>query len=387
MSRRVVIHLDMDAFYASVEALDAPELAGLPVLVGGTPEGRGVVAAASYEARRFGVHSAMPMARALRLCPDAVLRPVRMARYAEVSDAVRAVLERYSPLIEPLSLDEAFVDVTASRRLFGGGVEIGRRIQREILSEIGLGASVGVAPNKFLAKVASDLEKPAGFVVVEADRVQEFLDPLPVGRLWGVGAVTEAELHRHGIRTIAELRRLPPGGAARLLGSHGEQLERLARGEDERPVVPEHEAKSISNEITFAADLETDEALLSCLQQLCEQVAWRMRRAGRCARTVQIKVRFADFSTVTRARTLARASDLTSELWESACELFERRLPRPRPPVRLLGVGVSGLQGREGEQGDLFADGQREREARLDRVADAIRARFGRSAARRGRAS
>lgn len=376
----------MDAFYSSVEVLDQPQLAGRPVVVGGTPQARGVVAAASYAARRFGVRSAMPMTQALRLCPPAVVLPVRMSRYAEVSQRIHTVLGRYTPLVEPLALDEAFLDVTASRRLFGTAEAMGRRIKADIHAATGLVASVGVAPNKFVAKIASDIAKPDGFVVVQPDAIRSFLDPLPVGRLWGVGGATERALERLGIRTIGQLRRLPAGTVEQLFGKHGAHLAALARGVDERPVVAEQDAKSVSNETTFAADLTDDDTLRAWLQQLAEQVGWRLRRAGLRGRTVQLKVRFADFTTLTRASTLPRPTDITDEIWRTACTLFATRLPRPRPPVRLLGVGVSGFGGTPGAQGELFGEAEgRRRAARLDAVMDRIRQRFGRGAARRGR--
>ncbi len=378
-----IIHVDMDAFYASVEVRDRPELAGRPVIVGGTPEGRGVVAAANYEARRYGVHSAMPAATARRLCPKAVVLPVRMAHYAAVSRQIREIFQRYTPLVEPLSLDEAFLDVAASERLFGPAAGIGRRIKEDIAAELGLVASVGVAANKFLAKIASDLDKPNGFVVVEAGQEQSFLDPLPVGRLWGVGKVASKAFASLGIATIGQLRRYPPALLETHFGKMGVQLWNLAHGIDRRPVVPEHEAKSISHETTFATDIEDPGVLRGWLLELTGQVAQRLRRSGLKARTVQIKVRFADFRTVTRACTLPTATDITTELNRAATDLLTSRLPRRHPPVRLLGMGVSGFTG-ELAQGELFSDGGREKHSRLDAVADSIEARFGAGAVRRG---
>jgi DNA polymerase-4 len=247
----------MDAFYASVEERDRPELVGKPVIVGGTPEGRGVVAAANYVARKFGVHSAMPAVAAHRLCPHGVFLRPRTEYYAEVSDQIRAIFEKYTPLIEPLSLDEVFLDVTGSEPLFGPAVSIGRAIKQEIRERLRLIASVGVAPNKFLAKIASDLKKPDGFVVVEPTQVQEFLDPLPVGRLWGVGKVTGQVFEKLGVHRIGQLRQMPVELLRHHFGSSGEHLGELAQGIDDRPVVPEQEAKSISHEPTFAKRLKT----------------------------------------------------------------------------------------------------------------------------------
>lgn len=382
---RAILHVDMDAFYASVEVLDDPSLAGMPVVVGGRPEARGVVAAASYVARRYGVRSAMPMSRAVRLCPAAVILPPRMSRYEEMSAQIRDIFERFTPLVEPLSLDEAFLDVTGSQTLFGPAPGIGVRLKKEIRAETGLVASVGVAPNKFLAKIASDIDKPDGLRIIKAEEVTDFLDPLPVSRLWGVGPAMQRELERHAICTIAQLRRLSLDAVEHLFGRHGRHLGLLARGQDDRPVVPESEAKSISNETTFNEDLTDDTVLHTWLQQLAEQVGWRLRRAGLAGRTIQIKVRFADFTTLTRAHTLAQPTDISREIIAAAGTLFRTRLPVPRPPVRLLGVGVSGFDASDLQQADLFAEEQRRRDSQLDGVVDAIRGRFGKGAARRGR--
>ena len=257
----------MDAFYASVEELDRPELVGKPVIVAGDPKSRGVVSAANYVARTFGVHSAMPSATAHRLCPHGVFLPGRMDRYVDVSHEIHEIFYRYTPLVEPLSLDEAFLDVSGSTGLFGPAEQIGRRIKAEIRDELHLTASVGVAPNKFLAKIASDLEKPDGFVLVDENNVQAFLDPLPVSRIWGVGRVSNQALERLGIRTVAQLRAASPHLLRDKFGSMGEQLWQLAHGIDDRSVVPDHEAKSISHETTFATDIAGMETLQACLLQ------------------------------------------------------------------------------------------------------------------------
>lgn len=378
----MILHVDMDAFYASVEERDNPSLVGRPVIVGGT-EGRGVVAAANYAVREYGVHSAMPMVTALRRCPHAVCLPTRMDYYAEISRQIRAIFERYTPLVEPLSLDEAFLDVTGSQGLFGPAVEIGRRIKRDIRQELRLVASVGVAPNKFLAKLASDLEKPAGFVVVEPDRVQAFLDPLPIGRLWGVGKVTSKEFDRLGIRTIGQLGQLPVNVLTDLFGAAGEHYWRLARGLDERRVVPDREAKSISHETTFASDIADLEVLRAWMLELAEQVGRRLRRHKLKGRTVELKVRFADFRTITRSITLAEPTCITQELCQAGVELLSTRLPASHVPVRLLGFGVSGLSSSP-SQSLLFDEGERQKHRQLDKLADSIQERFGRSALARG---
>ncbi|HEX3656107.1 MAG TPA: DNA polymerase IV [Pirellulales bacterium] len=379
----MILHVDMDAFYASIEERDDPRLVGRPVIVGGTAEGRGVVAAANYAVRKFGVHSAMAAATALRLCPHAIVLPPRMDYYAEVSQQIRQIFDRYTPLVEPLSLDEAFLDVTGSQGLFGSAVEIGRRIKQEIRQELRLVASVGVAPNKFLAKISSDLEKPDGFVVVEPDRVQDFLDPLPIGRLWGVGKVTSKVFDELGIRTIGRLRSLPAATLTELFGASGEHYWRLAQGLDDRRVVPDREAKSISHETTFAADIDDIEVLRAWLLELVGQVGRRLRRHQLKGRTAELKVRFADFRTITRSLTLVEPTDISHELWQAGVELLTKRLPPEHLPVRLLGFGVSGL-GSSPSQGQLFDDGERQKLRQLDNVADRIQERFGRSALARG---
>lgn len=379
----MILHVDMDAFYASVEIRDRPELAGRPVVVGGSPQGRGVVAAASYAARRFGIHSAMPAAQARRLCPQALFLPPRMAHYATISRQIRAIFERYTPIVEPLSLDEAFLDVRGSEKLFGPSDQVGRRIKDDVRRELNLVASVGVAPNKFLAKLASDLHKPDGFVVVDPEGIEAFLDPLPVSRLWGVGNVTERTLHQLGLRTIGQLRRLPRDWLVRQFGQLGEHLWRLARGRDERPVHAARQAKSVSHETTFEHDIGDPLVLRGWLRSLAEQVGFRLRQSQIRGRTVLIKVRYGDFTTITRSHTLAEATDITDDLWRHAGQLFERLLPL-RAPVRLLGVGVTDLQQPQQQQPDLFGAVPAARQRELDRVADAIRNRFGKRALRRG---
>jgi len=373
----------MDAFYASVEIRDNPKLEGLPVVVGGDPQKRGVVAAASYAARKFGVYSAMPSKSAVRLCPELVFIPARHGHYAAVSRQIREIFERYTPMVEPLALDEAFLDVTSSERLWGGGEKIGRLIKSNITAELGLTASVGIAPNKFMAKLASDLDKPDGFVVVPPHRIQAVLDPLPVTRIWGVGKAGEQQLKCLGITTIKQLRQQPATSLEEKFGVWGRHVWRLANGLDDRAVITDSEAKSISHETTFDEDIGDREALLAVLLDLTEQVAIRLRDHQRYATTVQIKVRTADFKTVTRAHTLRCATNITQEIWHTARSLLCNVLKKKPGPVRLLGVGATGLQESHNEQGDLF-DEDRGKQRELDSVADSINQRFGSHAVHRG---
>jgi DNA polymerase-4 len=379
----MILHVDMDAFYASVEERDNPALVGKPVIVGGTPQGRGVVAAANYAVRKFGVHSAMPTSQALRLCPQAIVLVPRLAYYAEISSRIREILFRFTPLVEPLSLDEAFVDVTGCEALFGPAAQIGRRIKQEIRSSLNLVASVGVAPNKFLAKIASDVEKPDGFVVVDPARVHEFLDPLPVGRLWGVGRVTGHALEQLGVQTIGDVRRLTAELLRDKFGATGEHLWQLAHGIDDRHVIPDREAKSVSHETTFATDINDHDTLRAWITELAGQVGWRLRQHELRGRTINLKVRFADFQTITRAQTLSEPTDITGEISQIATELLEQCLPARRR-VRLLGVGVSGFESGRMVQASLFPDEDRQKLQQLDEATDQIRERFGSSALQRG---
>jgi len=381
---RAILHVDMDAFFASVEQLDNPALRGKPVLVGGSSK-RGVVAAASYEARKFGVHSAMPSAVARRLCPDAIFVKGRYDRYRQLSDQVFDILDDFTPLVQPVSIDEAFLDVTGSQRLLGPAPELAARIRQRIRAETGLTASVGVAPNKFLAKLASDMHKPDGLTVIEPERVQAILDPLPVGRMWGVGPAAEKRLHRLGLRSFAQLRQIEPVALKNALGSWGEHIWRLARGEDDRPVVPDHEAKSVGHETTFFENLADPDDVRSVLLQLTEDTARRLRRKGRRARTVTCKIRFGDFETITRSHTLPAPTDTTSDLWDAARAVFDTWAAKAFQPVRLIGVSASGLtEGAEAQLG-LFPDPAAERQRALDAASDAVAAKFGRGAVRRAR--
>lgn len=373
----MILHVDMDAFYASVELRDNPSLVGQPVVVGGSPRGRGVIAAASYEARKFGIHSAMPASQALRKCPQIVFIKPRMNHYAAVSKQIREIFFQYTSLVEPLSLDEAFLDVTGSERLFGDAVAIGKKIQAAINNDLGLVASVGVAPNKYLAKVASDLEKPNGFVCVANDSIEAFLAPLPIERIWGVGPKTAKRLLSLGVQTIGQLRGLPRQVLDDAFGINGEHFWRLARGLDTRPVVPDRVAKTVSHETTFSSDINDDEALSAWLLELTDQVARRMRRHEIFGKTVQLKVRFSDFRTITRAHTLPVKSHTTQVLWEAANELLTIVRRQQRDGVRLLGMGVSQLSNTPKRQQLLFDAAEEKRASRVDQAADEIRDKFG----------
>jgi len=379
---RSVIHLDLDAFYASVEQNDCPELRGRPVLVGGNRQ-RGVVCACSYEARRYGIRSAMPMAQALRLCPAATVLPVRMKRYKELSSQVFHIFSRFTDRIEPLSIDEAFLDVSGCERLFGPATAIAIRIRMEVRSETGLTVSAGIAPNKFLAKLASDLGKPDGLVEVRPEAVDDFLLPLPLSRLWGVGEVTVGKLAKLGLCTVADLRQLDRRALTAMLGAQGEHLYRLARGEDDRPVETTGTVKSVGHEETFTQDLWQMDDLRRELLDLCERVAARLRRYNLTGRCITLKVKYSDFVTVTRARTVASGTANSMTIYREISGLLEKT-EGGRRPVRLLGVSLSLLQEEGTGQADLFEEDTRRRMSALDRAVDGIRERFGEYGVRRG---
>ena len=379
----MILHIDMDAFYASVEQRDDPSLVGKPVIVGGSAEGRGVVAASSYEARKFGIYSAMSAFRARQLCPNAVFIRPRIDHYAAVSQQLHQIFEEFTPLIEPLSLDEAFLDVTGSESLMGPASQIGQQIKTLVRERLQLNASVGVAPNKFVAKIASDLEKPNAFVVVLPDQVQAFLDPLPVGRIWGVGKMTAQVFKRFAISTIGQLRQLSKATLIELFGNSGEHYWRLSHGIDDSPVVPDREAKSISNETTFAEDISDVEMLKAWLVTLVELVGRRLRNHNRTSRTIELKIRFSDFKSLTRSLTLGNPTNITSELLEAGKELLCNRLPTNHLPVRLIGIGVSNLDQTRMMQLQLFDESEREQQRSLDKVADEIARKFGKHALHR----
>jgi DNA polymerase-4 len=382
-----MLHVDMDAFYASVEINRRPELRGRPVVVGGGQ--RGVVAAASYEARKYGVHSAMSMTQALRRCPNAVVLPPDRAAYSAASAEVMAVLRDITPLVEPLSLDEAFLDVTRAIRLHGRPGVIAATIRARVEQRLGLTCSVGVAPTKFVAKLASARCKPDGMLVVPVARVLDFLHPLPVTALWGVGDRTGESLHRLGIRTVGDLAATPADALRRAVGTAAaEHLSALAQGIDPRPVEPDEVEKSISADRTLDTDLTDEADVRRELLRLAEEVGTRVRARRFAARTVGIKIRFADFRTVTRVRTLPGWTDVTGQIYETAVELY-RSLDLDRPRIRLVGVKCEGLRDVDGiaEQLTLDLDAEpTDRPARTgtDPVVDAARARFGAAAVQPG---
>ncbi len=387
MGERVILHADMDAFYASVEQRDHPELRGRPVIVGGTSS-RGVVMAASYEARRFGVRSAMPSAQARALCPGAVFLAGDMRKYRRVSAQIREIFHSVSPAVEPLSLDEAFIDITASRTLLGPPLAIGRLLRDRVRAGTGLAVSVGIGPGKMVAKIASDLAKPDGLLEVPPDRVEEFLRPLAVGRLWGVGPVTEATLRRGGITTVGGLAAWSSGELAALIGrSAAEHLVRLARGLDVRVVEPDLGAKSYGEEGTFRTDVRDDATVRAAIVLHAEAVARRLRHDGARGRVVVLKVKLAErlgggkFRLLTRRATLAAPTDDGKVLSDAALRLWESH--RPRQAVRLIGVATTGID-TVSDQLALFADALGLRRAALNRALDRIVARFGNESIGRG---
>ena len=363
----------MDAFYASVEQRDHPELRGKPVVVGGGSQ-RGVVTAASYEARQYGIRSAMPGRRAAELCPHAIFVRGRHEQYAQIGRQIREIFRRYTPIVQPLSLDEAFLDVSGVVRLHGNAETIGRAIRQAIRDELQLTASVGIAPLKFLAKIASDFDKPNGFVVIAEDQIQEFLDPLDVSRLWGVGKVGQEKLTRLGFRHVRDLRTQKIESLRAQLGSWGEHLWRLANGIDSRRVVVDRLAKGIGHERTFEEDLTDAESLTSVISYLSEQVARRLRSARRFTSKVTLKYRRDDFKTFTRANTLSQPTDSTSDIFHVAeALLLEMRQRQPRG-VRLVGVSLGSLSEIDApQQLSLFAEESGQAgESKVDRLSDQI---------------
>lgn len=384
---RTILHVDMDAFFAAVEQRDDPALRGKPVLVGGSSR-RGVVTAASYEARVFGCRSAMPTGQALRLCPHAIVVKGRFDAYRQVSRQVFDILAHYTPLVQPLSIDEAYLDVTGSLRLFGDGPAIARDIRRRVWETVELTCSVGVASNKFLAKLASDLNKPNGLTIIAADDIDKVLCPLPVSVIWGIGPQTVRRLERFGIRTVADLRKMPPAFFENKAAGVGNGIRGLIFGRDDRPVTPDRDAKSIGHEHTFGDDLDDPDQMRAVLMSQVEHVAARLRKADGLARNVSLKLRhggtYREFVTLTRAATLPQPTDQTRLIWESARTLFDAWAAHNLQPLRLLGVSVSDLSRAAQDQPGLFPDPQAARARRLDQTLDLITTKLGRNSLRRG---
>ncbi|MTI96221.1 MAG: DNA polymerase IV [Firmicutes bacterium] len=380
-----IIHVDMDAFFAAVEMRDNPELRGKPVIIGGDPrrDVRSVVSTASYEARKYGIHSAMPLIQAWRLCPQGVFMRGNMQKYAAVSQQIMQVFQRYTPLVEPISIDEAFLDVRGCERLFGPPQEIARAIRQAVAEETGLTCSVGVAANKFLAKLASDLDKPDGLTVIPSNQVEEILHPLPVGKLWGVGERTGDKLREMGIDTIGQLALLDKSLLTAAFGKLGEHLWHLARGLDERRVVTSHGVKSVSRETTFAQDVRDEDEIRATLLDLSEDVARRLRKKGLTAGTVTVKLRFGNFKTITRQGSLSAPAALTKPIYTRAVELWEKAATGGRG-LRLLGVGASNLNRHGGSQQlTLFAEPDDGREQIIAETMDQLSARYGKDVVRR----
>jgi DNA polymerase IV len=382
VSTRTILHVDLDAFFAAVEQRDRPELRGRPVIVGGAggEDSRGVVSAASYEARTFGIHSAMSLREAYRRCPNGVFLPVDGRRYQIASREVMTILGRFTPQVEPISIDEAFLDVTGSAALFGDGQAIARQIKDDVRGEVGLTASVGVASTKLVAKIASDLRKPDGLVVVASGQEAAFLAPLPISRLWGVGEKTAKVLADYSVRTIGDLAALPPDLIERRFGTHGASLVERARGIDPDPVHEGDPAKSVGHEHTFDVDTSDPELIERTLLAMADGVAGRLRSAGVRAATVTVKVRDSSFRTITRQRTLPEPTDLTEPIFRTAVELARPEVRGIR--VRLLGVTASNLG--EREQLALF-EAAEPRRRRAVEAADSLRRRFGEGTVTRAR--
>ncbi len=382
--KRVILHLDMDAFFAAIEVRENPALRGKPVIVGHRGR-RGVVSTCSYEARRFGVHSALPSVTAERLCPEAIWLPVRMKIYSVVSGRIREILQEVSPVVEPVSIDEAFIDLTGISKDFAAARRTGEFLKKEIFDQEKLTSSVGIAPNKFLAKVASDLDKPDGMVVLSRQDLSRKLWPLPIDRLWGVGRKTAGALRKAGWNTILDLLNAPRKDLQKVVGSGlADHLLSLARGKDDRPVENGREAKSISEERTYSEDLRDPDWIHREMLARAAGVARSLRDEGLRARTVHLKIRTGDFTTWTRSRTLVAPTNRLEEILAAAGDLYREKIRLEGKGIRLLGIGVSHLrEERRGEQIPLFTDPARDLEERVARAEDAVRRRFGEDAVTR----
>ncbi len=385
LCHRTILHVDMDAFYAAVEQLDHPEYRGKPVVVGADPKagtGRGVVSAASYEARKFGIHSALPISKAYRLCPDAVFVYPRMERYCELSEEIMEILGGFSPLVEKLSVDEAFLDCTGTKRLFGPPEKLGAAVKAAIRERTGLTASVGIATNKSIAKIASDLQKPDGLTICPSGSESEFLAPLPISCLWGAGKKTVQYLHSLNLQRVGDIAALSIEVLERKLGKIGRHLWYLANGIDERPVTGEYEAKSIGEELTYEKDEEDGAVMEATLLELSDRVARRTRKSNVRGRTITLKIRLEGFETFTRSKTLERAVNDMFSIRDAAMELF-RRFNRGGKKVRLLGVKISNLERRGDcgpEQQNLFGVGiglDHPRKEKIEEILDGLKDDFG----------
>lgn len=378
---RWIMHVDMDAFFASVEQLDNPQLRGKPVIVGGQ-SCRGVVSTCSYEARQYGVHSAMPMVEARRLCPHGEYVPGRMWRYQEISRQVMAIFHDISPLVEQLSIDEAFLDLTGMEGLYGSAVKAGQLVKRRIAGELGLTASVGLAPNKFLAKMASDMNKPDGLTVIEHSKARSFIAPLPVTKIFGIGAAAQKALLQYGIATIGQLAATDRLILQRIFGKNADKVHLLALGQDDRPVAPDYEPKSIGRETTFAHDLATYEECRREVLHLSEQTGYRLRRKGYCGHTVTLKVKYADFKIITRSITSESDISCDEEIFALADRLLQNVAGAGLSKgVRLLGVTVSNL---DSGQGSMLGFAEDERLQQRNAALDNLKKRFGESIIKRG---
>lgn len=379
MAVRWIMHVDMDAFYASIEQRDNPALRGIPVVVGGLMN-RGVVATASYEARQFGIHSAMSMKQARRLCPNGVFLPVRMSHYRRISHQIRLILSHYSPLIEPLALDEAFLDVSGMELKYPEITDIAKAVKEDIRQTTGLVASAGIGPNKFLAKLASDLQKPDGLVWIPYGKEQEILAPLPVSRLWGVGKVTEDALKQAGFRTIGDISQAGPEALRPIVGNQAVRIYELSLGKDKRPLEVSRRPQSVGNEHTYLHDLLTEAEVDEQFRLLANEVAWRLRQNHIMGRTITLKIRFASFQTITRSLTLDMGTCSEEQLYFAAKRLYNKR--GQDNPIRLLGLTVSQLQPWQ-VQGDLFSE-DAEMQEKVAEAIDKLQQRFGRKAIMKG---
>lgn len=379
MAVRWIMHVDMDAFYASIEQRDNPALRGMPVVVGGLMN-RGVVATASYEARQFGIHSAMSMKQARRLCPNGVFLPVRMSHYRRISHQIRLILSHYSPLIEPLALDEAFLDVSGMELKYPEITDIAKAVKEDIRRTTGLVASAGIGPNKFLAKLASDLQKPDGLVWIPYGKEQEILAPLPVSRLWGVVKVTEDALKQAGFRTIGDISQAGPEALRPIVGNQAVRIYELSLGKDKRPLEVSRRPQSVGNEHTYLHDLLTETEVDEQFRLLANEVAWRLRQNHIMGRTITLKIRFASFQTITRSLTLDMGTCSEEQLYFAAKRLYNKR--GQDNPIRLLGLTVSQLQPWQ-VQGDLFSE-DAEMQEKVAEAIDKLQQRFGRKAIMKG---